>query len=56
MAAEGPGSHNRRCGLTSLFYTAWSNLGIVPPLPDGDLLQLTKLCATPIASNRRQLK
>jgi len=32
MAAEGQGSHNRQCGLTSLVYTAWSNLGIVPPL------------------------
>jgi len=30
MAAEGQGSHNCRCGLTSLFYTAWSNLGTVP--------------------------
>jgi len=35
MATEGLGSHNCRCGLTSLFYTAWSNLGTVPPQWDG---------------------
>jgi hypothetical protein len=56
MAAEGQGSHNCRCGLTSLFYTAWSNLGTVLPRRDGDMLQLTNLCAAPIASTGRQLK
>jgi len=30
MAAEGRGSHKYRCELTSVFYTAWLNLGIVP--------------------------
>ena len=45
MAAEGQGSHNCRCGLTSLFYTAWSNLGTVPARRGGNVLQLTNLCA-----------
>src|SRR5437588_12897987 len=26
--AEGPAQPDRRCGLTSVFYTAWCNLGI----------------------------
>src|ERR1700688_4848058 len=28
MTAEGQGSHDCQCGLTSVFYTAWLNLGI----------------------------
>jgi hypothetical protein len=28
IAAKGLGSDHCRCGLTSVFYTAWSNLGI----------------------------
>src|ERR1700758_933280 len=31
---EGPYSHDRRCGLTSVFYTAWLNLKIRREWPE----------------------
>jgi len=55
MAAEGQGSHNCRRGLTSLFYTAWSNLGTVPRAPHR-IPQLSNLGPAPIASAGRRLK